>query len=156
MKKIFLLTVLALSLSSSAFSQKIFNEVKRIMDKQEVIKKDKSKSLDERKVATFKHDAIYYLILKASESDTFTEYQLGQQTNAMIEFLNIYFKRLSIASTENERDLILTRFKNATLHHALFNDTEKDVAFAYVDNSKFITQFSLDCDWMDALKEIKD
>jgi hypothetical protein len=49
----------------------------------------------------------------------------------------------------------MARFKNATMNNALFGDMEKEVVYGYVDNENFITQFSIDTNWIDALKEVK-
>ena len=139
----------------NASSQEIYNEVNRIMHNAEAIKKKKKKDIEERKIATFKADAIFYLISKASQEEHFTEYELGNQTNAMLEFVNSYIKRLSSTSKKSEKEVLMARFKNATLQNPLFNDMEKEVVCAYVDNNKFITQFSVDTDWIKALAAVK-
>ena len=132
-----------------AQSQEIYKEVKRLMQTFENISSDTKRDIQERKVAVFKADALYYLIDKAGMTDGFTEYQLGQQADAMIEFVNLYVKKLQSAG-KNERKAIMARFKNATMNNALFGDMEKEVVYGYVDNENFITQFS-----SDALKEVK-
>ena len=137
-----------------AQSQEIYKEVKRLMQTFENISSDTKRDIQERKVAVFKADALYYLINKAGMTDGFTEYQLGQQADAMIEFTNLYVKKLQSAS-KNERKAIMARFKNATMNNALFGDMEKEVVYGYVDNENFITQFSIDTNWIDALKEVK-
>ena len=137
-----------------AQSQEIYKEVKRLMQTFENISSDTKRDIQERTVAVFKADALYYLIDKAGSTDGFTEYQLGQQADAMIEFVNLYVKRLQAAG-KNERKTIMARFKNATMSNALFGDMEKEVVYGYVDNENFITQFSLDTNWTDALKAVK-
>ncbi len=137
-----------------AQSQEIYKEVKRLMQTFENISSDTKRDIQERKVAVFKADALYYLIDKAGMTDGFTEYQLGQQADAMIEFVNLYVKKLQSAG-KNERKAIMARFKNATMNNALFGDMEKEVVYGYVDNENFITQFSIDTNWIDAPKEVK-
>ena len=137
-----------------AQSQEIYKEVKRLMQTFENISSDTKRDIQERKVAVFKADALYYLIDKAGMTDGFTEYQLGQQADAMIEFVNLYVKKLQSAG-KNERKAIMARFKNATMNNALFGDMEKEVFYGYVDNENFITQVSIDTNWIDALKEVK-
>ena len=95
MKKVFLSLMLMFAFTLTASSQEIYKEVRRIMKQEEAIKNDVSKSLEARKLATFKRDAIYYIIMKAAETSDFTSYQLGQQTDAMIDFVNRYVNRLS-------------------------------------------------------------
>ncbi|SFF93733.1 hypothetical protein [Prevotella sp. KH2C16] len=156
MKKIILSLMLMFAFTLTASSQEIYKEVRRIMQQEEAIKNDVSKSLDARKVATFKWDAIYYIIMKAAESSDFTAYQLGQQTDAMIDFVNRYINRLSNEKKKSQREIIMARYKSATTHNALFHDMDKDIIYGYVDNDKFLTQFSLDTDWVSALQEVKD
>ena len=141
MKKIVLMLAMAFAAASGASAQEIFNEVRNIMKQQETI--------------TFKWDAIYYMIMKAAESSNFTEYELGRQTNAMIDFVNLYLKRLANAKKKADREIIMANFKNATTHNALFNDMDKETIYAYVDNARYLTQFSIDTDWVKALGEVK-
>ena len=56
---------------------------------------------------------------------------------------------------KNHRDIIMSRFKKVTIENALFNDMDKDIIYAYVDNDNFITQFSLDTNWVKALEEVR-
>ena len=154
MKKLFTTMLLVSIFAVQAQSQEIYKEVKRLMQTFENISSDTKRDIQERKVAVFKADALYYLIDKAGMTDGFTEYQLGQQADAMIEFVNLYVKKLQSAG-KNERKAIMARFKNATMNNALFGDMEKEVVYGYVDNENFITQFSIDINWIDALKEVK-
>ena len=70
----------------------------------------------------------------------------------MIEFVNLFVKRLSGEKRKNEKNIVIANFKNATITNPLFNDTDKEVIYGYVDNDKFLTQFSLDTDWVKALE----
>lgn len=116
---------------------------------------DTTKSMDTRLVACFKNDALYYLISKAGNEKTFTEYDLGLQANAMIEFVNLYVKRLSEQKRKKDRDIILAKFKDATIQNSLFNDGDKSVVYGYVDNERYLTQFSLDTNWVKALETVR-
>lgn len=135
-------------------AQSIYNEVRKLMNSAEMLMNDTTKSLDVRKIACFKNDAIYYLIDRASKTDGFTEVKLGMEANAMIDFVNLYVKRLSEAKKKKEKDLVLLRFKNASLQYPLFNDPETEIVRGYVDNDGFITQFSIDTDWVKALAAV--
>lgn len=155
MKKFILSFVLFCSFTLNGSAQKIYNEVKRIMHEMETIKYDTSKDLEERKIATFKWDAIYYMIMKAAQDSTFSEVDLGNQTYAMLEFVNIYVKRLTDIKKQSERNILREKFKSATIGNALFNDNEKEIVDAYLNNDKFLTQFSLDCNWVRALEAVR-
>lgn len=64
MKKLFLILALV-CMSVGASAQEIYNEVKRIEKEVKAFANDTSKDLEARKVATFKYDAIFYLITRA-------------------------------------------------------------------------------------------
>ena len=155
MKKIIMLLALTCLFTVKATSQEIYKEVNRIMHHAEAIKKDTSKDSEERKVATFKVDAIFYLLTKAAQTDGFTEFELGKQADAMIDFVNSYIKRLSNASKKADKEILMAKFRNATIQNPLFNDPDKEVTRAYVDNNKYITQFSIDTDWVKAYNMVK-
>ena len=125
------------------------------MEKNKTAKFDTKKSLQERKLATFKYDAIYYLIMKAAEADSFTERQLGEQVSAMIDYVNLFIGKLSQETKKSRREVVVALFKKYTLENALFHDMDKEVVYGYVDNENFLTQFSLDTNWVKALEEVQ-
>ena len=153
-----ILLTLALTLASvEVNAQEIYNEVRRMQKQFETVKLDKTKKMDERKIASFKWDAIEYMLYRAKQDSTFNELQLGKQTNAMVDFVNLFIKRLvETGNNKSKREKVTLRFKNASINHSLFHDEDKDLVMAYYDNPKFITQFSLDTDWVEALKEIRE
>ena len=155
MKKFILLIITALCLAQTISAQEIFQEVTTIMEKNKTAKFDTKKSLQERKLATFKYDAIYYLIMKAAEADSFTERQLGEQVSAMIDYVNLFIGKLSQETKKSRREVVVALFKKYTLENALFHDMDKEVVYGYVDNENFLTQFSLDTNWVKALEEVQ-
>ena len=140
-------------LSTSA--QEIYDEGRRIEKEAIAFANDTKNNLEARKIATFKYDAIYYLIDKASQEPLFSEYELGVQTNAMIEFVNLFVSKLSTLKKNKDKDMLKAVFRTATINNSLFNDVDKEVIYSYVDNENFITQFSLDTDWPKALAEVQ-
>lgn len=154
MKKLFLSLLLTMLTTVSLSAQEILSEVRRMKAAVEEVAADTTKTLTVRKVATFKSDALYYLLDKAGDDEKFTEYELGTQATAMIDFVNLFVERLSGARKQKDKDIVLARFKNASVGHSLFNDMEKEVTYAYVDNDNYITQFSLDTNWTEALQEV--
>ena len=156
MKKALLTLVLLCTVTLAAQAQEIYNEVMRMQEEFKTIKYDKDKPMTERKTASFKWDAIEYMLYKAKDDSTFTEKQLGVQTYAMTEYVNLFFKRLAEAKKNNsKKEIAVTRFKNASLNNALFGDLDYDLCRAYVENANFMTPFSLDTDWVKALAEIR-
>lgn len=155
MKRLLLILIIACTCSINMQGQEIFKEVKKMQNHAEEIVNDTTKSLQVRYVACFKYDALYYLIDKASHEDNFSEYELGLQASAMVDFVDLFVKRLSACKKSKDKDLLKAKFRTATINNSLFHDTDKEVVYGYVDNDKYITQFSLDTDWVKALEEVK-
>lgn len=155
MKKMLFALALCLCSSVTIQAQEIFKEVQSLMQKNEAIKNNKSKNLETRKIATFKSDALYYLIMKAGSTEGFTEHELGEQANAMIEFVNLYVKSLANNAKKGNQEVTKAKYKNASIKNSRFNDMDKEITYAYVDNSNYITNFSLDTVWVKALAEVK-
>lgn len=155
MKKLFIILALVCMSVLSTSAQEIYDEVRRIEKEAKAFAKDTKNNLEARKIATFKYDAIYYLIDKASQEPLFSEYELGVQTNAMIEFVNLFVSKLSTLKKNKDKDMLKAVFRTATINNSLFNDVDKEVIYSYVDNENFITQFSLDTDWPKALAEVQ-
>lgn len=155
MKKIIMLLMFCCSFAVQASAQEIMEEVKNIMDGYEKVKNDTSKDLEIRKIATFKWDAIYYMILQASDKGHMTEPELGLQVNAMIEFVNQFLADMKDNRKRNQKEVTLAKYRAASLKNPLYGDTDKDACYAYVDHPNFLTQFSLDTDWVKALEAVK-
>ncbi|MBD8936999.1 hypothetical protein [Leyella stercorea] len=155
MKKLFIILALVCMSVLSTSAQEIYDEVRRIEKEAKAFANDTKNNLEARKIATFKYDAIYYLIDKASQEPLFSEYELGVQTNAMIEFVNLFVSKLSTLKKNKDKDMLKAVFRTATINNSLFNDVDKEVIYSYVDNENFITQFSLDTDWPKALAEVQ-
>lgn len=155
MKKLFIILALVCMSVLSTSAQEIYNEVRRIEKEAKAFANDTKNNLEARKIATFKYDAIYYLVDKASQEPLFSEYELGVQTNAMIEFVNLFVSKLSTLKKNKDKDMLKAVFRTATINNSLFNDVDKEVIYSYVDNENFITQFSLDTDWPKALAEVQ-
>lgn len=153
MKRLFIiLSVFFLSMGQ-LHAQEILQEVKNLMDGYEALKNDTKQRLDVRKVATFKYDALYYMCFKAEDE---SEVELGQQANAMIDFVNLFLKRMGQVKAVEPRARLHAKFRAVSLRHSRYNDVDKDIVEAYVDNDDFITNFSLDTDWVKALEAVKD
>ena len=155
MKKLFIILALVCMSVLSTSAQEIYDEVRRIEKEAKAFANDTKNNLEARKIATFKYDAIYYLVDKASQEPLFSEYELGVQTNAMIEFVNLFVSQLSTLKKNKDKDILKAVFRTATINNSLFNDVDKEVIYSYVDNENFITQFSLDTDWPKALAEVQ-
>lgn len=135
-------------------AQEVYNEVLRLATE---AANDESKDMQIRLVNTFKYDALKYLGAKTAEVTPDAPVTvLDNQAFALYEFIHIFVTKLTQATNTEEREVIRARFTNASLYNPRFNDVDKDLVLAYMqDKTKYITQFSLDTDWELAVAEIK-
>lgn len=161
MKK-FILTALIVCFGSAAMNaQEVFKEM---VQENKTIADDRSKDLEVRKIATFKYDALSYMAMKVRDdvlADTtnmdFAKkivLQLNEQSLSLHEFVNLYVKRLTAAPKKKDKEVVMALFKNASLANPFYNDEDYDLVRAYCDNNNFITQFSLDTNWVKALEQV--
>ena len=155
MKKLVITLVHSCLFAVNSMAQEIYKEVVNMKADVERVMNDTTLNIETRKIACFKNDALYYLLERASEEEMFSEYLLGSQANAMIDFVNLYVKRLAAEKKKKNKDIIMATFKNASTANPLFDDPDKELVYGYVDNDKYITQFSIDTDWEKALKAVK-
>ena len=162
MKKI-LMTAAVLLLTASANAQDVF---KLLLQDAKTVAEDKSKDLETRKIATFKYDELSYMAMQvrddvlrdSTDLDFFnrTVTMLNEQSFAMYEFIEFYFERLAAAKKKEERDIVITVFRNASINHPLFNDMDKELILSYYNNENYLTRFSLDTDWVKALAVVRE
>ncbi len=144
-------------------AQDVLNEIVKTSS---AIVNDTTKSMDERKVAVFKYDAMTYLRSKmlqpAQVLNNKNNYDainktiraLNEQALAMNEYVSLYIKRLCEAKKKN-KDIVTNLFKQATRDHKMFEDTDTEVTLAYYDRTDYPVQFCLDCDWVKTLAFIR-
>ena len=162
MKKRIMMAVLLCMTTVTVKAQDVFYEILRTS---KAVAEDKSKDIETRKIATFKYDELSYMAMKVRDDvlrDTTdleffnqTVKMLNEQSYAMHEFLTLYMKRLTSTKKKTERDIIITVFRDASINNPLFNDLDKELVLAYYNNDNYITQFSLDTDWIKALEAVK-
>ena len=162
MKKI-LMTAVVLLLTASANAQDVF---KLLLQDAKTVAEDKSKDLETRKIATFKYDELSYMAMQvrddvlrdSTDLDFFnrTVTMLNEQSFAMYEFIEFYFERLAAAKKKEERDIVITVFRNASINHPLFNDMDKELILSYYNNENYLTRFSVDTDWVKALAVVRE
>ncbi len=152
MKRLLLAWLFCGSMALSVSAQDIINEVKRMKDTYLSEANDTSKDIEERKIATFKYDATRYLIDNAGYD---TEAELGNQVAAMTDFVNLFFGEIKDAKNKQKRATVMEKYKNASLSNPLYHDYDKQLVHAYINNNGFLTQFSLDTNWVVALEEVQ-
>ena len=161
MKKLmFVMVMMCLALTTKA--QDVYNE---LLSSSIKVAEDETKDIETRKIATFKYDELNYMkqmVLPEVLKDT-TDLvtmnrvikQLNEQSYAMYQFINLFFQRLASTNKKDGKEAVLALFKAASINNPMFNDTDKDLVLAYYNNDNYITQFSLDTDWVKALEDVK-
>lgn len=162
MRYIILLFTLTLSIAKAS-AQDVLNEVLRTSD---AIINDTTKSMDERRTALFKFDAMtymrskilppYVMLDKNLSKDTLNVKvrYLNEQAYAMSVYITLYQKRLKEASNKN-KPLVTQFFKQATIDHKAFKDADTEFTLAYYNTPDVPTPFCLDCDWVSTLAFIR-
>lgn len=159
MKNLFFLLAMTLFMAAPAKAQDVANEIKRIS---KAVVDDSKQDLQIRRIAYFKVNVIDYMKMKVRDEvmkDTnnlkvFNDNMkmINEQSYAMYEFVNLFIKRLSESS---KKDIVIAKFKNASLNNPLFNDMDLELVQSYVNNEDYLTRFSLDTDWIKALEEVR-
>ena len=164
MKKVLFALVLCMMSVGYVSAQEIKQEIYKMSEE---VANDVSKSLEVRKVAQFKKDAITYMntkilekIAASTESGDSINYaalvtEEDNQAIALYNYVHIYVTKLGRASKEKERQRILALFKRVSLANPRFYDEDQELVLAYCKGDRYITQFSLDTDWVKALAEVK-
>ncbi|MBO1364054.1 hypothetical protein JHU38_09780 [Prevotella sp. A2931] len=154
MKKTIIALVILCTSYTTLQAQKVYNE---ILQTSTEVAKDKNNDLEKRKVATFKVDALKYMLMKTKElMPDSSMHMVDVQAYAMYCFVNNYITALTKAKKKKDKELVKTIYKEATIHCPRFNDMDKELILAYYNNENFLTQFVLDCDWEKALKEVEN
>lgn len=163
MKKLLIITAFFGLICTPVAAQDVLNEIVKTSKE---ICNDTTKSMEERKVAVFKYDAMTYLRSKVLQPADVLKNQhnlelinstikfLNEQAFAMHEYVNLYQKRYAEAKKKN-KNIVVNLFKQATRDHKYFNDVNTDVTLAYYDRDDYPIQFCLDCDWVKTLAFIR-
>ena len=154
MKKTLLITMLCCCMASTQIgAQNVYKEILRLS---KTVANDTTKNVETRKIATFKVDELNYMAMKSNEvMPDSTVRMLDYQAYAMYDFINLYIDRLSKAKRDAEKEVIRVQFKNASINNSRFNDMDKDLVLSYYNRNDYLTQFSLDTDWVKAIEEIR-
>lgn len=153
MQKVIFTALLLCITVFSASAQEVYKEILRLSKD---IAKDTKKDLESRKIATFKVDELQYMAMKTNELMPDSSVRvLDVQAYAMYEFVNLFVKRLAEAKKKTDKEIVKTRFMNASMNNSRFNDMDKELVLSYYDNPNYLTRFSLDTDWVKALAEIR-
>lgn len=113
--------------------------------------------LAKAKIAQFKISQLTYLYSKAFETmPEVTDRFLDLQAYYLSEFLTLYQEDLvnSINLSAEERAKRAMIYVDATVSNPLFNDTDEETIYAFIQEGTELTPFSLDTDWQKALAAV--
>ena len=152
MKKLLFMALLLCMTSISANGQEVYQEILRLSKK---AVSDPSKSTQVKKINLFKVDELNYMAMKTKEvmPDSAVTV-LDYQAFALYEFINLYFDKMCKTDKNKEKTTILKIFKSASINNPRFFDMDKPLVLSYYNNDSYLTQFSLDTDWVKALAEV--
>lgn len=153
MKKFLFMALLLCMTSLNANSQDVYKEILRLSNKNV---KDPSKSTQVKKINLFKVDALNYMAMKTKEvMPDSTVTILDYQAFALYEFVNLYMSKIGKIDKKKEKEKILNIFKIASINNPRFFDMDKSLVLSYYNNDNYLTQFSLDTDWVKAIAEAR-
>lgn len=176
MKKIILSMLLLLGMAVGAGAQgtqpattaaqpRVFQQ---IFDKAEKIANDPKEAMSARKLAIFRVDAINYLKAKTLAAVTDTtrtlsteeiaslNNQLDSMAYFMYDYQNLFNKEYSRAKTDKQKQRIQKIFRDVSINTPLYNDADRQYVLSYYNSDNFLTQFSLDTNWVKAVAEVKE
>ena len=139
--------------SISANGQEVYQEILRLS---KMAVSDPSKSTQVKKINLFKVDELNYMAMKTKEvmPDSAVTV-LDYQAFALYEFINLYMDKMGKTDKKKEKTTILNIFKSASINNPRFFDMDKPLVLSYYNNDNYLTQFSLDTDWVKALAEVR-
>lgn len=129
---------------------------------------DTKESMTNRKTAAFRADAVNYLSNKTlSEITDTTRHLTGEQIASlnnqldsmayfMYDYVNLFNKEYNRAKTQKDKAKILKIFREVSINNPLYNDPDRQFVLSYYNREDFLTQFSLDTNWVKAVAEVKE
>lgn len=151
MRRIFISIALLFAVTFASAQEAYYEAIRMARETSE----DTSKSLEERKIARFKQIALEYLGTQSYKlTPDSAASMLDYQALSLYKFINAFTYQLTISNKKTRQGVINT-FKQVSLNHPRFNDPNKEYVLAYITNEGYLTQFSLDTDWVLAYKEIE-
>lgn len=166
MKKIVLTIALGLVAVAGTYAQgRVYQQIYKSAY---AVAANKAEDTGLRKVASFKVDAISYLQTKtlaalsveketplSQETIKHLNNQLDSMAYFMYDYVNLFTKEYAKAADEKAKNRIKKIFRDASINHPLYHDDDAELVLAYYNREDYLTQFSLDTNWVEALEEVK-
>lgn len=140
----------------------------QIHDKAYKIANDTKEDISVRKLAIFRVDAINYLSSKTLSAITDTtrhlscaeiaslNNQLDSMAYFMYDYQNLFNKEYRRAKNSKQKARIVKIFRDVSINNPLYNDPDRQFVLSYYNSDNFLTQFSLDTNWVRAVAEVKE
>ena len=74
----------------------------------------------------------------------------------MYDYENLFNKEYSRARTDKQKQRIIKIFRDVSINNPLYNDPDRQFVLSYYNREDFLTQFSLDTNWIKAVAEVKE
>ena len=164
MRSIIIIATLTFTMSMGAKAQKVFQEIFNSSNKTLY---DAREDVEIRKIALFKVDALTYIntqILAEINDSTkdLTDEQIAEKITRrdslayfLYDYIDVFTKEYSRYNKEKDRNRVMKIFRDASINNPLYNDADKQFVLAYYNREDFLTQFSLDTDWIKAYAEAR-
>lgn len=145
--------------------ERVFQQIYRKAAK---IANDPKEAMSTRKLAIFRADAVEYLSQKTLSviSDTTNNLsnediislnnRLDSMAYFMYEYQDLFVKEYSRAFSNKQKNRVVKLFRDVSINTPLYNDPDRELVLAYYNREDFLTQFSLDTDWVKAVAKVKE
>ncbi len=111
-------------------------------------------SFTQTRIAQFKRTVLVYMRGKAHEEhpDGVTHNFLNTQAYYLSEFVTLFFDELmkDKGRDEEARKKKILLFMDASISNPLFEDSDEETTYAYINEPEELTPFSLNTDWQKA------
>ncbi|MBQ3780434.1 MAG: hypothetical protein IKG96_09580 [Bacteroidaceae bacterium] len=155
MKKL-LITMVLLSgcFAGQVMAQQLFETVHKEATK---VVNNPSSSEEAIQVNQFKVTVLNYIATQVQKRGLqkdgyFYDSQAVNLQSFVLDFLT-YINKARVISPAKRMEVIKC-FRDASLQNPLFNDTDKERAYCYVNDKQTLTPFSLDTDWDKAYEQV--
>ena len=164
MRSIIIIATLTFTMSMGAKAQKVFQEIFNSSNKTLY---DAREDVEIRKIALFKVDALTYIntqILAEINDSTkkLTDEQIAEKITRrdslayfLYDYIDVFTKEYYRYNKEKDRNRVMKIFRDASINNPLCNDADKQFVLSYYNREDFLTQFSLDTDWIKAYAEAR-
>lgn len=154
------MAMMALIIPTGATAQEVFKE---IYNSSNATLNNQKEDTGVRKIALFKVEALNYMNTKYLEVVLDTTTQIPYNAIArrdsmayyMYDYVNLFLKEYNRADKQKDKDKVMKIFRESSINNPLFNDPNREFVLFFFNREDFLTQFSIDTDWVKACEEAR-